>query len=166
MDTDKLESLAYEPEKKTEPLPFPAETQDYLIALYYSRTSTRDSHPIPTGHQMTFNGVGSKGHGIAPWAMVGWWKGKWHLLTADWRSTATSEAAVKAFEKEAAIEDTAIEDTLDPRTVLITKQHAVSLDALVVHWKELLKHLKHVTAVDQGGLSNEYCDELLEDLRS
>lgn len=49
--------------------------------------------------------------------------------------------------------------------VTITAQHAASLGALVEHWKELLKYISPVADVDRGGLSTEYCDELLEDLK-
>lgn len=51
------------------------------------------------------------------------------------------------------------------RVVTITAQHAASLAALVEHWKELLKYIKPIKDVDRGGLSSEYCVEMLEDLK-
>ena len=147
------------------------ELQAFLTEMH--RQETGDfSNKIIDGALLRFNGKDNDYPGVGP---LGEWvyssKGhQWYRRKVDWRVGAKEESCktCKGFGDKYCVDTFTMVPCpdCDQETIIITAQHAASLAALVKHWKELLKHIKPIKNVDRGGLSSEYCDEMLEDLKS
>jgi hypothetical protein len=141
------------------------ETQQYLTEKYYSASVVRkrEGESIPKGFLMTFNGVGSKEHGITPWMQVRWDGVSWVIEKKDWRTPLGLNDDKPKGQDLKQLESLDYEPSFSAGPLIqITEQHTYSLLGLVCYFKRLIGE----RGFNNAGLTQAYCDELLDDLRT